>query len=296
VGVSGADLARGVDAFVGVRGWHADVDDRHVRLRAGNEPQRFGRVARQADDLMPRLGEQAGNALARDERVVGDRYPHGISIVATVPSTAIAPSHSSTRSVSALTSPRPAGRVRTSVPGPLGETDEDGVGFQMFAGVAHDLLDETINSRLDRGRVASLGCPRHVDPDRRRGGERVQGGAQARIGEDRGVDAVSQRAQLLEDVRGLGGGGYEHGAARQVAGEVGLEPQLEQHREYALLRAVVEIALEVAARGVAEADNALARGPQLRDASLQLLAQQRVGERQSHRRAERALERPPRSR
>ena len=90
-------------------------------------------------------------------------------------------------------------------------------------------------------------------------------GTEAAVGEDRGVDAARQLAQLVERARELGLGLLEQPGNRVGAPlERALgEPQLQGERDEALLRAVVQVALEAAALGVAGAHDARARGRQL---------------------------------
>ena len=79
------------------------------------------------------------------------------------------------------------------------------------------------------------------------------------------MDAAGQLAQLLERVRELGAGPAEElsrgvGIARQP----GLsEPQRKRERDEPLLRAVVQVAFEPPAFGVAGLDDARARAAQL---------------------------------
>ena len=68
-----AQLLRGAQALVGVRRRHADVDDRDVRLERANLQEQLVGVACLADDLEARILEQAGHALAQQDRVVGDQ-------------------------------------------------------------------------------------------------------------------------------------------------------------------------------------------------------------------------------
>src|SRR5581483_1388006 len=104
-----ADLARGADPLVGLRRRHADVDDRDVGRVAPHLEQELLGVPRPADDLDPRLLEQAREPLAQQGRVVRDdgaqrlRHRTGSSARTTVPrpgelATSSVPSSASTRS------------------------------------------------------------------------------------------------------------------------------------------------------------------------------------------------------
>ncbi len=54
---------------------HPDVDDCEVRLVLANEPDQLGSVTGLADHVVPSLLEQAHQALAQQDLVVGDGYP-----------------------------------------------------------------------------------------------------------------------------------------------------------------------------------------------------------------------------
>ena len=58
---------------------HADVDERDVGTLVAHAREQRSGVADLGDDLEPGLGEQPGDALADQRRVVGDHDPHGIS-------------------------------------------------------------------------------------------------------------------------------------------------------------------------------------------------------------------------
>src|SRR5205085_10352295 len=71
--------------LVCVRRRHADVDDRHVGLGPLDERAQLLGVGGQPDDVETALLEQAREALAQDDGVVGDDYAHGISARRVVP-------------------------------------------------------------------------------------------------------------------------------------------------------------------------------------------------------------------
>ena len=107
------DLLRGDQSFVGVGGRHADVDDGDVGGVGGDVLEELVGVAGLGDDVDPAVGEEAGEALADDDGVVGEDHPHGIAAVTRVPwpgalSTRRWPSRASTRSRSPR-SPAPSG-------------------------------------------------------------------------------------------------------------------------------------------------------------------------------------------
>ena len=80
VGVVVADSLGGDEPFVGVGRWHPDVDHGDVgcvRLRPRSSS--CVGVLGLADDVDAGVAEQADDALARQQRVVGDYDAHGIS-------------------------------------------------------------------------------------------------------------------------------------------------------------------------------------------------------------------------
>jgi hypothetical protein len=69
-----ADLAGGVEALDRMGGRHTDVDDGEVGPVLPNELDQVRRVARLAHDLEARALEQAGQALAEEDVVVGEHH------------------------------------------------------------------------------------------------------------------------------------------------------------------------------------------------------------------------------
>ena len=74
-----ADLPGRDEAFVGVRGRHADVDDRRVGSGEPDVSEQLVGVLRLGDDVDSGVLEQTDDPLAREHHVVGDDYAHGIS-------------------------------------------------------------------------------------------------------------------------------------------------------------------------------------------------------------------------
>ena len=99
-------------------------------------------------------------------------------------------------------------------------------------------------------------------PRRARGRAR-RGGCRARARAARRATRRAPRAPLGELLRGL----------RVLADAVLGQPQLQRDRDQALLRAVVQIALDAPPRRIAGRDDAFARGRQLLDARLELRLQ-----------------------
>ena len=79
------DLARRLDALVGLRRRHADVDDRHVRVVAAHLQQQLVGGPGLADDLDPGLGQQPRQALPQQRRVLGDHRPQAVIVGPDVP-------------------------------------------------------------------------------------------------------------------------------------------------------------------------------------------------------------------
>ena len=81
-----ADRLRGPQALVGVRGRHADVDDRDVGVLLADRGEELRGIAGLGNDLESGLGEQAGHAFPHEDRIVRDRDPerHGTGINARI--------------------------------------------------------------------------------------------------------------------------------------------------------------------------------------------------------------------
>ena len=273
-----ADLLRGPEAFVRVRRWHADVDDDDVRRVAAHLQHQVIGGAGLPDDLEALVLEQPRDALAQKDGILGEDYPHGISTRMRVPwprglSTCRRPSRASTRSTRPR-SPEPLVGIGAAHPVVRdlddcmsvhgGDANGDRGCLGVLGHVRERFGDDVVRGRLDRLGQA-LVEKLEVDRERRPRDERLDRGGQAAVGEHRGVDAARQLPQLLERLRELVGG-----LAEQPFGRLGLvvhtrlrEAQHQGERDEALLRAVVEVALEPAALDVARLDDAGARAAQL---------------------------------
>src|SRR5215217_1897360 len=75
-----ADLGGCHQPFVGVRGWHLDVDDGDIGPVQGNRALQGGLVADQGYNLDGDLSEQSCQALPQQHLVVGDHDSHGSTI------------------------------------------------------------------------------------------------------------------------------------------------------------------------------------------------------------------------
>jgi hypothetical protein len=98
--VLGADRLGGDQALVGVGGRHADVDQRHVGAGQADVVEQALGVLGLGDHLDTGVAQQADDALAGEQDVVSDNYPHGSSACSRVGSTANRPSRAPTRSAS----------------------------------------------------------------------------------------------------------------------------------------------------------------------------------------------------
>ena len=72
LGMRRADRARCLETFPGLARRHADIDDRHVRHRLAHGRHERLPVARTADDVVPGVGKETGDALAYEDVVIGD--------------------------------------------------------------------------------------------------------------------------------------------------------------------------------------------------------------------------------
>ena len=117
--VVAADLGGGAHPFVVVVGRHAHVDDGEVGLVLGDDDEERVGVADPRDDLVAGVLEQAREALAQEDRVLGDHDPHGISASSRVP----APGGLSIRSVPPWASTRSARPVNPVPPDSRRPTD-----------------------------------------------------------------------------------------------------------------------------------------------------------------------------
>jgi hypothetical protein len=61
-----------------VRRWHPDIDDCQLRAMFADQIQQFRGVTCLPDDLEARSLEQAGQAFAEQDVVIGDDYAHGV--------------------------------------------------------------------------------------------------------------------------------------------------------------------------------------------------------------------------
>jgi hypothetical protein len=133
-----------------------------------------------------------------------------------------------------------------------GDVDGRVCGVCVFGDVGERFGGEEVGGCLDRGGEAAC-VHGQLDRDRCSSGECGERCRESFLGEDRGVDAAGERAQLGKRVDGLAVGFGEQLVESGVAvcelsaGELEREPDPEQ----VLLRAVVEVALEAAPLGVA---------------------------------------------
>ena len=92
------DLLGGDEPFVGVRGRHADVDDRDVRPLEPDLPDQRFRVLDLGNHLDLRLAEQADDSFPGEHGVLRDDYAHGTSARTMRPTRSTRPPSAPTRS------------------------------------------------------------------------------------------------------------------------------------------------------------------------------------------------------
>ena len=119
-----------------------------------------------------------------------------------------------------------------------------------------------------------------VDVQRRAGHERVDGGADAALGEERRMDAAGELTQLGQRDRELLADLVDRAGEPAVAQPRLQHPQVQGERDELLLGAVVEVALDPPARVVGGLDDPQPRDAQLLHAGAQLGLQALVVDRQ----------------
>ena len=291
-GCSCADRFGGDEALVGVGGRHADVDDRGVGTCRADLAHELVGVLGLGYHLDARVLQEPHEALARDHRVLGDDYAHGIS-AAQGGRRELEPAAERADAVCDVDERGVAGRAVV-----VGSDDEaavvhDGADVDRrgppHRGVADRFVDGDVGACLDGRGEALVGDVVQADHERRDVGERRERRLQACLGQHRGVDAVCELAQLGERAVDL------VSDVAQTLGELALcagarQAQVEYDGEQALLRAVVQVALQAPSRLVRGRDDARPRAAQLPELGEHLRAQRLVLDRQPRGRAEQAVE------
>ncbi len=221
---------------------------------------------------MPVSAEQPGESLADEDGVLGDHDAHGSSAVMRVgpPGGLLIvrrPSTAATRAASPA-SPAPAGSafpIPSSLDGdddggqasprtPTGSLGGAGVLGDVGEGLGHDEVGDGLDGR--RRPAGQVDVDRDGDwAEGRQGGQR---GIEAAVGQDRGMHAAHEAAQLGQGGHGLAVGLVDqHPGGGGILGvEARLRPgQLHRHGHQALLRAVVQVALDPAALGLGGVDD-----------------------------------------
>ena len=147
----------------------------------------------------------------------------------------------------------------------LGDRDFH-MGRRSSRGVVDRFGDDNVGSCLGGGREPLLDELAELDGERRAVGQRPDGRFEPCLGEDRGEDAVGQVAQLDERLLHLLGARCQRSTSAMspsAAAADRRQPQLVRRGEQALLRAVVEVALEPATCGVRGLDDARSGGLQV---------------------------------
>ena len=163
----------------------------------------------------PGVPEQPGQALAQQDAVLGDGYPHGISALTRVPpptglQTRSRPSSASTRSASprrpepaSVSAPPPPSSVisTTSRPSTLRDVDRGRCRAGVLAHVGDALRDDVVRRHLHGVRQPSRQVHREPDRHRRPRGEGLQGDGQTVPAEHGRVEPAGQIPQLVERQR-----------------------------------------------------------------------------------------------
>ena len=129
---------------------------------------------------------------------------------------------------------------------------------RVLGGILQGLEAAEVDGSLDLGGEPSLDLGLQADVERTAIGSRSQRLDHATVAQQRRVDAVGEVAQLLDRVLHVGGQRIEHlGRGRGVVGkEVLRQSQVHRQRDEVLLRAVVQVAFDLASFSVGGRDDA----------------------------------------
>ena len=211
------------------------------------------------------------------------------------------PPRASTRSASPR---RPVPRALSAPPTPSSATSttagrrvrctrtRTALALGVLGDVGQRLRDDVVGGGLDAVRKPLGQADVELERQPRAVGELLERGAQAALGEDAGVDALGELAQLAQRVGERRARLVEQ---RTGGGRVAVEPRVgepERHRDrhQPLLRAVVQVALDPPPLGLRGLDDPRARRAQLLEPGAQLGLQALVLEREPGRRAGRGDE------
>jgi hypothetical protein len=126
--------------------------------------------------------------------------------------------------------------------------------------VRHALHRHVIGPGFGRLRRATVELDRQLDGHRAAAGDRLERRAEAVRRQHRGMKPLCELAQLLECRSELGSCGRHTAGERLVARQAPLDqPEREQQRDEALLRPVMEVALEALALRVGRLDDPRSR-------------------------------------
>ena len=225
-------------------------------------------VARLADDLEAGLREQPREALAQQRLVVGDHYPHGSSARMVTRSPSV-----SRRSRGPSSAPTRSSRSTSSSPSSARRLDLDDehvvrrarARTVTLAGRSADCLrDDEVGGRLDGGGEPPVGQRRRSGSERAVLGQRLDGGGQSSSASTAGkMPCASSRSSSTPRAAPPRPRRCERGRLVAVGSCDAQQPDRQREPDEPLLGAVVEVALEPLALGVAGLDDPRARGAEL---------------------------------
>ena len=203
----GPDRLCGDQAFVGVGRWHANVDHGDVGRGLPHLSEELIGVCRLGHDLDAGVAEQADDPGPGEHGVVRHDYAHGISPRNDLGSIANVPPSATTRSTSRTGSSlrsAPSSSTVTTRSITLSDGLDHGLTGPAARGVVDCLPHQDVGSHLDRVPTSFGGVGLDLHVQRRDVGKTGERRAEARRGQDRGIDPVRELPQIVESGQCLG--------------------------------------------------------------------------------------------